>query len=109
MGWQGRGLGAKGEGIVAPVSGGRRSPYHPRAAPIPNPNPNQVRPFLPRPRPHPQPTPTLTPTPNPNPHQVRPFFLDLQYRAHPKLAEFPADMIYGGRLRSGVTAQARRP
>ena len=38
---------------------------------------------------------------------VRPFFLDLQFRAHPKLAEFPADMIYGGRLRSGVTAQAR--
>ena len=38
---------------------------------------------------------------------MRPFFLDLQFRAHPKLAEFPADMIYGGRLRSGVTAQAR--
>ena len=63
----------------------------------------------PRPRPHPQPTPTPTPSPttDPNPHQVRPFFLDLQFRAHPKLAEFPADMIYGGRLRSGVTAQAR--
>ena len=65
----------------------------------------------PRPRPHPQPTPTPTPSPttDPNSNQVRPFFLDLQFRAHPKLAEFPADMIYGGRLRSGVTAQARRP
>jgi superfamily I DNA and/or RNA helicase len=37
---------------------------------------------------------------------VRPFFLDLQFRAHPKLAEFSSEMIYGGRLRSGVTAQA---
>ena len=38
---------------------------------------------------------------------VRPFFLDLQFRAHPKLFEFPSEMIYGGRLRSGVPPHAR--
>ena len=37
---------------------------------------------------------------------VRPYFLDVQFRSHPKLAEFSSEMIYGGRLRSGVTPQA---
>ena len=63
MGWQGRGLGAKGEGIVAPVSGGRRSPYHPRAAPIPNPDP------YPSPSPYPYPCPYPYRYPYPYPYR----------------------------------------
>lgn len=33
--------------------------------------------------------------------------LDTQYRMHPKIAEFPSDQFYGGKLRSGVTPDKR--
>ena len=88
------------------------------SSPSPSPDPG------PSPSPSPSPNPSPSPSPNPRAHPnqarglslslfgrlisqgVRPFFLDLQFRAHPKLAEFSSEMIYGGRLRSGVTAQA---
>ena len=38
---------------------------------------------------------------------VTSFMLDTQYRMHPALAEFPSDFCYGGRLKSGVGAEAR--
>ena len=37
------------------------------------------------------------------------FFLDLQYRMHPALAEFPSCAFYGGKLKSAVTAIDREP
>lgn len=39
---------------------------------------------------------------------VRPSFLDVQYRSHPKLAEFSSEAFYDGRLGSGVDP-AKRP
>ena len=33
--------------------------------------------------------------------------LDTQYRMHPVIAQLPADLFYGGRLASGVTAEQR--
>eukprot|EP00928_Gymnodinium_smaydae_P088490 TRINITY_DN72571_c0_g1_i1.p1 TRINITY_DN72571_c0_g1~~TRINITY_DN72571_c0_g1_i1.p1 ORF type:complete len:1555 (-),score=425.51 TRINITY_DN72571_c0_g1_i1:21-4472(-) len=38
---------------------------------------------------------------------VKPFFLDTQFRSHPRLAEFSAQAIYDGRLRSGLSPEAR--
>ena len=38
---------------------------------------------------------------------IKPWFLDTQFRSHPKLAEFSASAIYGGRLRSGISAEVR--
>ena len=38
---------------------------------------------------------------------MQPHFLDTQYRAHPALMAFPAQVIYGGRLRSGIGPEAR--
>ena len=40
---------------------------------------------------------------------VAPHFLDTQYRAHPALMAFPARIIYGGKLRSGIGPSARPP
>jgi len=40
---------------------------------------------------------------------LKPFFLDTQFRSHPKLAEFSAEVFYEGRLRSGIQAQDRLP
>ena len=40
---------------------------------------------------------------------VSPFFLDTQYRSHPKLAAFSAQTFYGKALKSGVTADLRPP
>ena len=40
---------------------------------------------------------------------VQPFFLDTQFRAHPKLMEFCAKAIYDGRLKSGIAASERAP
>ena len=40
---------------------------------------------------------------------VQPFFLDTQYRSHPKLMEFVSDKIYDGLLRSGIGSDARPP
>jgi len=34
---------------------------------------------------------------------LEPYFLDTQFRSHPKLVEFVAAEIYGGKLKSGVT------
>ena len=38
---------------------------------------------------------------------VEPFFLDTQFRAHPKLMEWVAGSIYENRLRSGIPDSAR--
>lgn len=38
---------------------------------------------------------------------VEPFFLNTQYRSHPKIAEFSAFEFYGGLLQSAVTASER--
>merc|ERR1719360_303304 len=38
---------------------------------------------------------------------LEPFFLNTQYRSHPKIAEFSAFEFYGGLLQSGVTASER--
>lgn len=38
---------------------------------------------------------------------VQPFFLDTQFRSHPKLVEFIAAEIYEGKLRSGVSEEDR--
>lgn len=38
---------------------------------------------------------------------VQPHFLDTQFRAHPALMAFPAQVIYGGKLLSGTSAEAR--
>ena len=40
---------------------------------------------------------------------VRPYFLDTQFRSHPKLMEFVSDKIYDGRLKSGTTSADRPP
>ena len=36
-------------------------------------------------------------------------FLDIQYRMHPKLAEYPSSKFYLGALKSGVTEENRKP
>lgn len=38
---------------------------------------------------------------------VEPFFLNTQYRSHPKIAEFSANAFYGGLLQSGVDPEKR--
>ena len=38
---------------------------------------------------------------------VSPYFLDTQFRSHPKLMEFVSEKIYGGRLKNGTLAEAR--
>ncbi|KAL0228202.1 hypothetical protein RCL1_004345 [Eukaryota sp. TZLM3-RCL] len=38
----------------------------------------------------------------------RPFRLQIQYRMHPILAEFPSDTFYEGTLQNGVTAEDRK-
>ena len=38
---------------------------------------------------------------------VCPHFLDTQYRAHPRLMSFSSEVVYGGRLRSGVSGADR--
>lgn len=38
---------------------------------------------------------------------VRPFRLQVQYRMHPALAEFPSNMFYDGSLQNGVTTVER--
>jgi superfamily I DNA and/or RNA helicase len=38
---------------------------------------------------------------------LEPFFLDTQFRSHPKLVEFVASEIYGGKLKSGITGTDR--
>merc|ERR1719335_1001903 len=40
---------------------------------------------------------------------VEPFFLNTQYRSHPKIAEFSASAFYGGMLRTGIKAEVRPP
>ena len=40
---------------------------------------------------------------------VQPFFLNTQYRSHPKLMEFVSDKIYDGLLRSGIGSDTRPP
>ena len=39
---------------------------------------------------------------------IEPVQLNIQYRMHPSLAEFPSNYFYEGRLRSGVTEYQRR-
>jgi len=36
-------------------------------------------------------------------------FLDTQYRMHPKIAQFPSQTFYGGKLKSGTTHESRKP
>uniref|UniRef100_A0A7S3YDC7 AAA+ ATPase domain-containing protein n=1 Tax=Lotharella globosa TaxID=91324 RepID=A0A7S3YDC7_9EUKA len=38
---------------------------------------------------------------------VKPCMLDTQYRMHPSIAEFPADIVYGGKLKNGIDAKER--
>ncbi|KAJ1490860.1 P-loop containing nucleoside triphosphate hydrolase protein, partial [Baffinella frigidus] len=38
---------------------------------------------------------------------VRPLLLDTQYRMHPGISEFPADLFYGGAIKDGITAADR--
>lgn len=38
---------------------------------------------------------------------LRPFRLQVQYRMHPSLSEFPSNMFYEGSLQNGVTIQER--
>ena len=38
---------------------------------------------------------------------LEPFFLDTQFRSHPKLVEFVASEIYGGKLKSGIPGTDR--
>lgn len=40
---------------------------------------------------------------------LEPYFLDTQFRSHPKLVEWVASSIYGGRLKSGIHDGARPP
>lgn len=40
---------------------------------------------------------------------VAPFFLDTQFRSHPKLMEFCAAHIYNGRLKTGISGAERPP
>lgn len=40
---------------------------------------------------------------------VQPFFLDTQFRSHPKIMEFCAKAIYEGRLKTGIDASMRKP
>jgi regulator of nonsense transcripts 1 len=40
---------------------------------------------------------------------MSPFTLEIQYRMHPELSEFPSREFYEGRLRNGVTAKERTP
>ena len=35
--------------------------------------------------------------------------LDTQYRMHPAIAQLPSDLVYAGRLKSGVEPAARPP
>eukprot|EP00929_Paragymnodinium_shiwhaense_P030148 TRINITY_DN17131_c0_g1_i1.p1 TRINITY_DN17131_c0_g1~~TRINITY_DN17131_c0_g1_i1.p1 ORF type:complete len:378 (-),score=68.80 TRINITY_DN17131_c0_g1_i1:12-1145(-) len=40
---------------------------------------------------------------------LKPFFLDIQYRMHPAIAEFSSWAFYDGQLKSGVTPAMRKP
>jgi regulator of nonsense transcripts 1 len=40
--------------------------------------------------------------------KIRPVLLQVQYRMHPALAQFPSDTFYQGVLQNGVTAEERR-
>lgn len=40
---------------------------------------------------------------------LQPLLLDEQYRMHPKIAEFPSNQFYGGKLRSNITLETERP
>lgn len=39
---------------------------------------------------------------------IRPIRLQVQYRMHPSLSEFPSNMFYEGTLQNGITAQERQ-
>eukprot|EP00967_Tisochrysis_lutea_P090896 scaffold130207_cov32-Tisochrysis_lutea.AAC.7 len=41
--------------------------------------------------------------------QVRPIRLEVQYRMHPCLSEFPSNTFYEGTLQNGITSAERRP
>lgn len=40
---------------------------------------------------------------------LKPYFLDTQFRMHPKIAQFSAESFYGSRLKNGVSASDRKP
>ena len=40
--------------------------------------------------------------------QIRPFRLEVQYRMHPELSNFPSNFFYEGSLQNGVSAEDRR-
>jgi hypothetical protein len=38
---------------------------------------------------------------------LKPLLLDMQYRMHPLIAEFPSAQFYEGRLKTGIAAHER--
>ena len=58
-------------------------------------------------------TPSCAAAPSPllprPPLQVRPIRLQVQYRMHPCLSEFPSNTFYEGTLQNGITAAERAP